>query len=130
MKIGDVISRVDEIKPNAFSGDVKMEWLSILDGKVITDLFLMPPVEFSRPPYEYPADMETELLVDPPHDDIYSPWLQAQIDFANGEYSKYENTMTMFNSCWDSFAGWFAGTYGPAQGFNESLARPLPRVWR
>ena len=129
MKVGDVISRVDEIKPNAFSDEVKLEWLSALDGKVITEVFLMPYSEFSRPPYGV-EDLGTVMLVDPPYDDIYSPWLQAQIDFANGEYDKYANTMMMFNECWGSFVRWFADTYGPAQGYNGALVRPLPRVWR
>ena len=57
------------------------------------------------------------LLVDPPHDQIYVTWLQAQIDMENGEYSKYQNTMQMFNEGFNSFVAWFANTYEPANGY-------------
>lgn len=129
MKIGDVIAWVDEIKPNAFDERAKVEWLGTLDGKVLTEVFLMFPGDLTKPPYKYPEDMETALLAEPPHDDIYSPWLQAQIDMANGEYNKYANTMAMFNACWVNFCRWFADTYNPAQGYNTLLERRMPQNW-
>lgn len=115
-KIKEVIDRVDENKPNAFSEKTKLQWLAALDGKVAVDVFLMDIVEARSLAYTYPNDIETELLVSFPHEDIYDLWLQARIDFENGEYDKYQNTMEMFNSCYSSFIRWFADTYEPAQG--------------
>ena len=40
----------------------------------------------------------TELLVYPPHDKLYRTYLLAMIDFANGEYTKYNNSIAMFNA--------------------------------
>ena len=59
------------------------------------------------------------LLLDPPHDAIYRHWMEAMIDYENGEYSKYQNTMQMFNAQWASFVAWFAETYRPADGYRK-----------
>lgn len=57
---------------------------------------------------------ETVLLVRPPHDKIYWSWLVAQIDFANGEYNKYENSLRMFNGYWGEYLRWFSRNFRPA----------------
>lgn len=115
--IREVIERVDGIKSNAFSDEQKVIWLAMLDGKIAADLFLMSISDIRMLKYRYPQDMETELLVSFPHDDIYDGWLGAQIDYANGEYDKYQNSMALYNASYDSFAVWFLNTYDPAQGY-------------
>ena len=54
------------------------------------------------------------LLVEAPHSKIYGEYLIARIDYANGEYDKYANTMQMFNAFWSEFSRWFARVYAPA----------------
>ena len=54
------------------------------------------------------------LLVEPPHCKIYPEYIMARIDYANGEYDKYANTMQMFNAFWGEFSRWFARMYRPA----------------
>ena len=54
------------------------------------------------------------LLVRPPHDKIYAAYVIAQIDFANGEYNKYENSVRMFNAYWGEYCRWFSRTFRPA----------------
>lgn len=56
----------------------------------------------------------SELLVEPPHSKLYAEYLMARIDYANGEYDKYQNSMQMFNAFWGEFMRWFARTYCPA----------------
>ena len=55
-----------------------------------------------------------ELLVEPPHSKLYGEYLIARIDYANGEYDKYDNSMQMFNAFWGEFSRWFARMYRPA----------------
>lgn len=116
-KIREVIERVDELKPNAFAEHQKVRWLALLEGKLAADVFLMNVGDISQFEYKHPECMEMELLVSYPHDDIYDYWLMAQIDMANGEYDKYNNTMMMYNATLDAFTAWFAQTYDPAQGY-------------
>ena len=49
-----------------------------------------------------------------PYDRLYLSYLYAMIDFANGEYNKYQNSMQMFNGEFSEFMRWFAGRYFPA----------------
>jgi len=120
MTVGDAIRFVDSIKPNAFPDEAKILWLSQLEGRVASEVFLMAKQELGK--FDYSKLTKTKakartLLVDPPHDDIYTEWLKAQIDHENGEYSKYQNTMQMFNERYNTFVAWFAGTYRPADGY-------------
>lgn len=119
-KIKEVIERVDGIKPNAFTEDQKVAWLALLEGKLAADVFLMSIDDIRKLKYRFPEDMETELMVSFPHEDIYEHWLEAQIDYANGEYDKYQNSMALYNASYESFTLWFYNTYDPAQGYMRS----------
>lgn len=57
---------------------------------------------------------ETELMVSKPHDKLYYAYLCAMIDFAHGEYTKYETSMAMYNARLTEFIRWFASRYDPA----------------
>ncbi len=119
--LGEVIARADELKPNAFSNEIKTAWINTLEGKVQTSVFLLDHTECIK--YTYPADESRPLLAAYPYDDIYVLWLCAQIDFANGEYDLYTNTCTMFNKAWGEFVRWFAAVYSPAQGYDSMALR-------
>ena len=57
---------------------------------------------------------EAVLMVRPPHDKIYAAYLTAMIDYGNGEYNKYNNSMVMFNGYWSEVCRWVARTFRPA----------------
>lgn len=117
--IREIIDRVDEAKPNAFPDDLKIKWLSELDGKIAADVMLMGIVEIRQLGNAYKGNADMEPLVTYPHDDIYDKWLEARIDYANGEYNKYQNSMEMFNAAFSGFVRWFASNYDPAQGYRR-----------
>lgn len=117
MKICEVIEYVDSVRPNPFSDKEKVMWLNALEGRIAADVFLLAPLEIRKLKYEHPDNMDTELLVVSPHDDIYYLWLIARIDEANGEYNKYQNSSQIYNEHYGNFVRWFARTYEPAQGY-------------
>lgn len=117
MKLKETIEFVDGVKPNAYSEEQKTRWISDCEGMVQTRIFLWALTEIIS--YAWPADKETVLLVDPPHDKLYLSYLYAMIDFANGEYAKYQNSMQMFNAEFSEFMRWFAGAYRPADTNTE-----------
>jgi len=119
MRLGQVIEYVDGIKPNAFSPETKTAWLSECEGLVQTEVLLWAPAEIIT--YDYATHRDAELLVAPPHDKLYWAYLTAMIDFANGEYDKYQNTMQLFNSHYGEFMRWFAQRYRPADAYEEGL---------
>ena len=112
MRLSEVLEFVDGIKPNAYTEEQKTRWVNDCEGMVQTQVLLLAPEEIVR--YAWPLDRETELLVSPPHDKLYFSYLCALVDFANGEYGKYQNSMQMFNAEFSEFMRWFAGAYRPA----------------
>lgn len=113
-----VIEYVDEIKPNAFSNEAKTQWVNECEGLVQTEVLLLADAELIS--YSYNTDKDKELLVKHPHVKIYWAYLTAMIDFANGEYNKYQNTMQMFNAFFSEYMRWFALWYHPADTHGEN----------
>ena len=109
MTIAKVLAAADAVKPNAFSEEVKLQWVNEAEGMVQTDVLLRAIDDVVT--YEWPTDENTELLVKPPHDKLYLAYLIAMIDFTNGEYNKYANTVAMFNTHLSEYAAWFQRTY-------------------
>ena len=117
MKIIEAIGIIDELKPNSYSQDRKVEWLSALDSMVQRFVFDKhqgaPETRFEKYPND--VDPNPKLLVDN-HDQMYIRWLAAQIDLNQGEYVKYNNSIDMFNAEWDNFEGEYNRTHKPLTG--------------
>ena len=48
-------------------------------------------------------------------EDIYIRWLEAQIDYANGEYGKYNNSITMYNTAYSAYEKYYNREHKPIQ---------------
>lgn len=113
MKIIDAIRRIDSLKHNTYSNSDKLEWLSRVDAmvkKFITDT----PDEVSIIIYDDATDLQTELLVPSPFDEMYLRWLEAQIDYHNGEYGKYNNAIAVFNTAFEAYKNYYNRTHMPS----------------
>lgn len=115
MTITEAITQIDTIKPNAYSPNEKISWLSRLDGMVkrlIIDTHEGGEgIIFGG--YDSETDLDTELLVSAPFDDIYLRWMEAQIDYANAEFPKYNNSILMFNAAFEMFSNHYNRNHMP-----------------
>ena len=115
MTIMGAINHIDAVKPNGYTQDDKIRWLSILDGTVKTEIIDTheggESVTFR--PYGESTSLVTELLIPYPYDDVYIKWLEAQIDYASGEYDKYNNSITMYNAAYAAFEKYYHRTHRP-----------------
>ena len=115
MKIIEAISRLDSLKHNTYSQSDKVEWLSRLDSMVKKHIIDThegaDEVTFTG--YDDSTDLQTELLVPAPHDEVYLRWMEAQIDYANGEYGKYNNSIDMFHTSFNAYANHYNRTHMP-----------------
>ena len=115
MKIIEAINRIDGLKHNTYSQNEKVAWLSRLDSMVkrmIIDTHEgSEDVSFTG--YDDSTDPETELLVPEPFDEVYLRWLEAQIDYANGEYDKYNNSILMYQTAYDGYANYYNRNHMP-----------------
>ena len=113
MTVQQALDYVDSVKPNAFTQAVKLGWLSGIEGRIALEIHLLAPEDI---PEEYTSgDLSKELAAAHPYTGIYTWWLQAQIDLANGEYDRAQNTMAMFNAAWAEYLRWYAQKYDPVQ---------------
>ena len=112
MTLKECIDYVDSVKQNAFTNEQKTMWINEVEGRVQTKVFLFKHDNITQ--YEYEANKDTELFVRPPYQELYYEYLQAKIDYQNGEYDKYQNSMTMYESVLREFAAWFINRYHPA----------------
>lgn len=115
MKIIEAIYQIDSLKHNTYSQRDKIMWLSRLDSMVkrlIIDTHEgAENVVFEG--YTEATDLETEMLVPAPFDEIYLRWLEAQIDYANSEYGKYNNSILMYQADYDAYANYYNRTHMP-----------------
>ena len=88
------IETIDRLRPNSYSEEDKLSWINELDGMVQRLVFQNDDII----QYEYPDDMDRELLIPAPFDDVYKLFLEAKIDYYNREYANYNNSATMFEA--------------------------------
>lgn len=114
MTIIEAINKLDDLKHNTYTQSNKVEWLSRLDAmvkKFIIDTHEGEEVTFNG--YDDSTDTSTELLVPAPFDEVYLLWMEAQIDYYNGEYEKYNNSSDMFNTSYNSYQNYYNRTHMP-----------------
>ena len=123
MRIREAIDKVDAIKPNAFSIEDKVRWLSYVDGHIKNEtidshmeeeptspLIIFP--EEDEEILDVPEDVNTryttddldvQLLAPYPYDELYVAYLKMKIDEENGETQRYNNSATMYNAYYDEY---------------------------
>jgi len=115
MTIGHAIEIADRLKPNAYPDEVKVGWLSSLDGQIFEEEIVTHEggTMDSFIPYD-PDNKEQELLVPHPYaEGIYINYLQMQIDKENGETGKYNQSASHYNNVYSAFRNWYNRTHMP-----------------
>ena len=115
MTILEAINKIDAIKPNSYSQPDKIRWLSTLDGIIKREIIDTHEgaegVTFEG--YSENTNLTTNLLVPAPYDEIYLRYLEMQIDYANSEFGKYNNSMHMYKTAYTAYANHYNRTHMP-----------------
>ena len=115
MTIIEAIERIDSLKPNTYTKEEKIRWLSTIEGmikrNVIDNHEGAENVVFEG--YDEDTPIDTTLIVQEPYDDLYVLWLEAQIDYYNGEFTKYNNVIIRYNDMYQMFCNDFNRTHMP-----------------
>ena len=101
MTIEECINIIDSLKPNQYSIEDKVRWLSFLDGTIINDIIKTHENtdNITETFEEYTSnDTSVEMIVGKPYDQMYVEYLKMKIDEENGETARYNNSSTMFNA--------------------------------
>lgn len=119
MTIYEAIELADDFRPNTFSVNQKIRWLSQLDGSIFNGVITTHEGAENTTFAGYSPDMsEAEqkaatLLIGEPYDSVYIHYLEAQIDYANGEYGRYNNSTAMYQADLEAFSCWYNRTHMP-----------------
>ena len=116
MTIEKAIDICDRQKPNGYTTEDKLHWLGKLDQMIFDEIVSRHeggPDAFAG--YGENTPLETELMAEDAYADMYVKWLFAQIDFANAEISRYNNSVSMFNSLYDAYAKSYTRKHMPKQ---------------
>lgn len=111
MTIREIIDKIDSLKTNQFTQEDKIGWLSELDSRVKL-WYDDYGIKCSFDGYTEDTNIDnTCLLLPDTFSKVYIHWLEAQIDYWNGEYARYNNSITMFNTEWSRFEHWFVSKH-------------------
>lgn len=117
MTIQKAIDTADRLRPNQYSEQEKVEWLSTLDKKVYEEVMKisvgMEEGEFAG--YDEDTDMDTELLICGIYEDAYIDFLISQYDYYNREMGMYNNSATIFNTKYQEYCSWYRRNNMPIQ---------------
>lgn len=115
MTLIEAINRLDALKFNTYTQEDKVAWLSRLDSavklQIIDNHVRAENIPFSG--YDANTPLDTVLLVPAPYDEVYLRWMEAQIDYHNGEYDKYNNSIIMYNTAFDAYQKYYTRTHKP-----------------
>lgn len=105
MTYAECITRFDGLKYNTYHQEEKLLWLEELEEKLQVEV-----VENHEEPEEV---AEGELTAPKAFESMYLRWLEAQVDYANGEYERYNNAMAMFMAEYEAFRNWYTRGHMP-----------------
>lgn len=120
MTIEKLIDYIDRIKPNNFDYGDMIRWINEVEGKIQTEIYLLDIHDIVQYDWddnwtgaEKSAMLSTELIVPAPYDKIYTTYLLAEVDNANGEYNRYGNTKLQFDKAFADYSRYVAQIYSP-----------------
>lgn len=127
MTIKECIDVVDNLKPNQYSIEDKVAWLSFLDMTIINEVLKTHEGYDGR--YDdftgYSPDILTAGLIIPsPYDRVYTAYLKMKIDEENGETARYNNSVTLYNTYLMEYKKWYNANHMP---LSPSDRRTMPQ---
>ena len=111
MTIKEVIDRVETQRTGRnISLEEYISWLNILEEDIFTNVISLHKDNAS---YDIHTTEDDSLLVPDMYADLYSFWLFARIDLANGDIGSYTNNMILYNNLIGEFSRYYTRTYMP-----------------
>lgn len=108
MNVQQVMSAVDEKKPNTVPEGVKLGWLNTVEQTIYVELVkLREDSEAVICPQIDMDSYDTELIADGPYSRLYEEYLLCKIDFYNQEWESYNNSASQFQQSYNEYAAYY-----------------------
>ena len=117
MTVKDLLADIDLKNPNDVQESVKRGWLLtqeklLLDEVLHTHVITAEEAEKAEAIADLGAmDDDYEPLVQPPYQDLYIHYVNAQIALANVDTVAYENAQALYNNALLTYKNWFNRTH-------------------
>ncbi len=108
LKVREVLEQVDNLLPNQYSAQQKCRWIAQAEGFVAVEILGEKAPEM--------VTEETVLQVEPPYDEIYRHYVEAQIHYANGEVERYDNAAAAWNNGFFAYRDFYTRSHPPKAG--------------
>lgn len=116
MNITEIITSVDELRPNGYDVNQKTGWLSEIEGMIVDEIYNMAEgndIVFDG--YTYELDAEKETLLPNRFTDIYIHYLKAKIELNDDELTQYNKEVMVYQAAYSQFAAWYRRNHMPKQ---------------
>lgn len=125
MTLGELVVKVSELRPNQYGEDHMTSWVNAIEARAARDVINKAAdtddVDFR--PYTYDADVGRELLIPDEHSMVYESYLMSMIDFANGEFDRYNADAALHEAAWQDYAAEYRREHMPKH--HESALHPV-----
>lgn len=101
----EIVEKVKELRPSTqHKDDILLDWIYRVDKKIREEIHGKSDEEFEV----------LELAVPEEYSDIYVYFVIANLHFYNGEYDKYSNVITQYNTLLDEYAKKYIREHRPS----------------
>ncbi len=111
MTINEALNAADALRNNAVGREIKITFLSELDGRICYDIMQPCGYKGNFIGYDSKTPGDTELLVPYPYDALYVSYLEQEIARASNELPRYNNARVLFNEKLSAFRQWYVRTH-------------------
>ena len=123
MTVIQAISQVDGLKFNQYTHAEKVRWLNTVEHSIKRTVIDTheggEKVEFTG--YKDGLDDHTVLLAPAPYDVLYIRWLEAMIDYNNGENGGYNTSILLYNEAFENYRAWYGRHHMPKRAGSRFL---------
>lgn len=105
MTVNEVIAKVKDRKPNAYSEESLNDWLNECEAMVQRELLLTVPEEIVQ--YEWPEDRDKDVILPKPYDALYVTYIIMMVQYVQEESVAYNNSLAMFNAQYQAAQSYF-----------------------
>ena len=109
MTVAEVLEKVKDRKPNAYTDHTLLDWLNEIEATVQKELLDTMPEGIRE--YQIEKDMEEELLLPRPFNALYVTYIISMIEFNQQEFDAYNNTADLFNTQYDEAKKYYNEKY-------------------
>jgi len=112
MTIHELFAQVDDLKPNQYDDSHKLIWLNDVEGRIQREIFKINDFE------NYTKDYyDRELIAEKPYDNLYRLYIMLMIDYTNAEFTRYAQSLAMFNNAYAEYSHYVNRTYHEGKSY-------------